>query len=48
MDLAGQIIERHTDPSGDGYRRVEHARRGEKIEPGVLTELALRVDTVLS
>jgi Uma2 family endonuclease len=48
VDLAGEIIERHTDPSGNGYRRVEQLRRGEKLEPEALPELALSVDAVLS
>ena len=48
VDLAGETIERHTDPSGNGYRRVEQLRRGEKLEPEALPELALSVDAVLS
>jgi Uma2 family endonuclease len=48
VDLAGQIVERHTDPSGAGYGRVEQARGGEKIEPNALPGLALNVDAVLS
>ena len=28
VDLVGEVIERHTDPSGDGYRSLERARRG--------------------
>jgi Uma2 family endonuclease len=47
VDLTKEIIERHTDPSGSGYRRVEQARRGEKIEPSALPGLALSVDGVL-
>jgi Uma2 family endonuclease len=43
VDLVGEVIERHTDPSGDGYRGLERARRG-KIE---LPELSLSVDAVL-
>jgi Uma2 family endonuclease len=48
VDLTNEIIERHTDPSGDGYRRVEQARRGGKIELEALPGLALSVDAVLS
>jgi len=48
VDLAGETIERHTDPSGNGYRLVEQLRRGEKLEPEALPELALSVDAVLS
>jgi Uma2 family endonuclease len=29
VDLAGEVIERHTGPSGESYRRVQRARRGE-------------------
>ena len=47
VDLIGEIIECHTDPSGDVYQRVEQARRGEKIESVALPELSFRVDTVL-
>jgi Uma2 family endonuclease len=46
-DLAGEAIERNTYPSEDGYRTLERARRGEKIEPTVLPELSLGVDAVL-
>jgi Uma2 family endonuclease len=46
-DLVGEVIERHTDPSEDGYRHTERARQGGKIEPAALPELALRVDAVL-
>jgi Uma2 family endonuclease len=48
VDLASEIVERHTDPSGDGYRHVEQARRGGKIESATLPELALNIDAVLS
>ncbi len=47
VDLAGEIIERHTDPSGNTYRGLEQARRGEKIESATLPELTLGVDAVL-
>src|SRR3712207_1324173 len=47
VDLAGEVIERHTDPSGDGYRSSKQARRGETVEPAALTELALLVDAIL-
>jgi Uma2 family endonuclease len=47
VDLQGEIIERHTDPSGSGYRRVERARRGEALAPLTFSELTLRVDAVL-
>jgi Uma2 family endonuclease len=44
--IVDEVIERHTDPSGDGYRSLKHARRGEEIESAVLPELAFRVDAV--
>ena len=47
VDLAGETVERHTDPSGNGYRRIERARRGETIESAALPELSFRVDAVL-
>ena len=47
VDLVGEVIERHSDPSGDGYRGLERARRGGKIEPPALPELSLSVDAVL-
>jgi Uma2 family endonuclease len=47
VDLVGEVIERHTDPSGDGYRNSKRARRGETMESAALPELALRVDAVL-
>ena len=47
MDLAGEVIERHTDPSAEGYRSLERARRGETIESTTLPELAFPLDAVL-
>jgi Uma2 family endonuclease len=47
VDLPGEVIERHADPSGDGYRSLEQMRRGEEIKSAALPELAFRVDTVL-
>jgi Uma2 family endonuclease len=47
VDLCSEIIERHTDPSGSGYRRVEPARRGEVLAPLTFSELTLRADAVL-
>ena len=43
----GDVVERHTDPSGDGYRRTEQAHRGQIFESIVLPGLALGVDNVL-
>ncbi len=47
VDLAGGIVERHTDPSGDAYRRVERARRAETLAPFALPGLTLGADAVL-
>jgi len=47
VDLVGEVIERHTDPSADGYRGFNKVRRGGKIESAVLPELAFHVETVL-
>jgi Uma2 family endonuclease len=47
VDDSHEVVERHTDPSGDGYRRIERARRRETIESVALPELILGVDTVL-
>ncbi len=47
VDLAGEVLELCTDPSGDGYRSSKQARWGETVESTALTELALRVDAVL-
>jgi Uma2 family endonuclease len=46
VDLAGEVIERHTGPSADGYRSFERARRGKKIESAVLPGLAFLADAV--
>jgi Uma2 family endonuclease len=47
VDLTGDVIERYTDPSGDGYRSSKWVRRGETLAPLSLPELTLRVDNVL-
>jgi Uma2 family endonuclease len=47
VDLAGEVIERHTGPSGDSYRHVERARRGEEVRSAALPEPAFHVDAVL-
>jgi Uma2 family endonuclease len=46
VDLAGEVIERHTGPAADGYRSFERARRGKKIESAVLPGLAFLADAV--
>jgi len=47
VDLPGETVERHTDASGDGYRSIKRARRGETLESVALPGLALAVDDVL-
>lgn len=47
VDLPGGAIERYNGPSGDGYRHMERARRGERLESVILPALALPVDAVL-
>lgn len=45
--LAGKTIERHNDPSGDGYRRTQRARPGEALASESLPEIVLQVHAVL-
>jgi Uma2 family endonuclease len=47
VELASEVIERHTDASRDRYRSLERARRGETIEASALPELSFRADAVL-
>lgn len=47
VDLLGERIERHTDPSERGYRLIARASRGESLESIVLPSLKLAVDDVL-
>lgn len=46
-DLRGDTIERHTEPSEDGYRVVRRFKRGDVIESTALPDLAIPVDQVL-
>jgi Uma2 family endonuclease len=48
VDLAGEVIERHIDPAGDGYRRIEQVRQGKTIESATLPYLSFLIDTVLA
>ena len=47
VDLAGETIGRHSDPSGDGYQRVAQTRRGQTLESTGLPGLIPSVDAVL-
>jgi Uma2 family endonuclease len=47
VDLAGETIGRHTDPSGDGYRRADRLPRGQTLESISLPDLTPSVDEVL-
>jgi len=47
VNLPGETVERHTDPSSDGYRSVEPAQRGETLESVAPPGLTLTVDDVL-
>src|SRR5215213_8380383 len=44
VDLSGEVIERHTDPSGYSYRHTERVPRGERIESSTLPDLALTAE----
>lgn len=46
-DLVAERIERHTEPSADGYRQIVWAGRGETLTSAVLPGLTLDVDTIL-
>ena len=47
VNLSGEVIELHTGPSGSGYRFLERARRGDRIECSTFPDLNLTVDDVL-
>lgn len=47
VDLYGRVVERHTEPSENGYRLVRRAGRGETLESAVLPALTLPVDIAL-
>jgi Uma2 family endonuclease len=46
-DLRGGALERHTEPSADGYRLVTRAGRGQVLGSTVLPSLALDVARVI-
>ena len=47
VDLPAEIIERYIGPSADGYRRVDQARRGQRLASTELPGLTPSVDAVL-
>lgn len=47
VDLVGHAVERHSDPTVDGYATVVRFRSGETIASLVLPDLVLDVDAVL-
>nr|MBA4115440.1 Uma2 family endonuclease [Rubrobacter sp.] len=46
VDLPGETVERHTEPSTDGYDLVQRVRRGNTLRPEALPALAVPVDAV--
>lgn len=47
VDLNAGVIERHTEPSENGYRLVRRTGRGETLESAALPTLTLSADVVL-
>ncbi len=47
MDLQARIVERHTEPSRDGYRLIKRTGRGETLASEALPEVVVPVDAVL-
>ena len=47
VNLPAKTIEQYTDPSGDGYRHVDHKRGGQKLQPAALSDLNPTVDEIL-
>ncbi|MBD0253051.1 MAG: Uma2 family endonuclease [Rubrobacter sp.] len=47
VDLPNDAVERHNDPSEDGYRRMERAGRGRSLASEVLPNLTLQANAVL-
>ena len=47
MDLNAGAVERHTEPSPDGYRLTARAGRGEALASVALPEVVITVDAVL-
>ncbi len=47
VNLPAETVERYTGPSANGYRRVDHARRGQTLASTALPGLTPGVDEVL-
>jgi hypothetical protein len=47
VDLEAVAVERHTEPSGDGYRLTARAGRGETLASVAVPEVVIAVDAVL-
>jgi Uma2 family endonuclease len=47
IDLVDDRVERHTEPSAEGYRRVDFIPRGEMLISAMLPALALPVDAII-
>lgn len=48
VDLAGEVVERHTEPSPEGYRLVRRAGRGETLGSEALPRIVLPADAALA
>lgn len=47
IDLVDDRVERHTEPSAEGYRRVDIVPRGEMLVSAVLPTLAIPVEAII-
>jgi Uma2 family endonuclease len=47
IDLVDDRVERHTEPSAEGYRRVDIVLRGEMLVSAVLPALAIPADAII-
>ena len=47
MDLPNEAVERHNEPSEEGYQRMERVGRGRSLTSEVLPSLTLHTDAVL-
>jgi len=47
IDLQRHLVEIYSDPAPDGYREIRVARRGDRLTPFALPDVALSVDDIL-